>query len=884
MVTNYVTDVLPGWAKDPWVVWPVFVVSVAVAAVLAVVGRRLDGGGGPGPVRLVPLERVLAGGTESLSAPHGAGPVRGRADELAALRRMLKRPDGRLAVLCGGGGVGKTTIASALADIARAEGLRVFWVRWRGQGELAEQMARIALACGLTEERLEEARAGRAGLPDVVWEQLERAGRWLVVLDNVDDPGAVGPGGEPVAGYRGWVRAGGRGLLLVTSRAGDPVVWGGRAELMRVTALAASAGGQVLLDAAPSAGTQVEAERLSARLGGLPLALHAAGRYLAAPGSRYRTLTTYQDALDGHLATLLGAEEPGGADPETARSLIRYTWELSLDQLTANDNALARPVLRLLSLLAPAPVPVSFLSPELVTAASGLPATTVTVESAVNGLHAYGLLDTPAPVDGTPAIGQVILHPLVREITALSLHAEIPDPQDWHRALAERMENVVGEAADAESSGWNTIRLLAPHTLVAARLTPDAGAAGRTLNAASDSIRRAGHPEQAAALAEQALSRLQPELGNDDPQTLISRSNLATALRDLGRHQEAADLHQQVLTDRERTLGPDHPQTLNSRNNLANALRDLGRHQEAADLHQQVLTDRERTLGPDHPDTLSSRNNLTILLQDLGRHQEAADLHQQVLADRERTLGPDHPQILESRHNLAIALENLGRHQEAADLLQRTLTDSERSFGPDHPHTLISRHNLATALQSLGRHREAADLHQQVLTDSELTLGPDHPHTLESRHNLTILLQDLGRHQEAADLLQRTLTGSELTLGPDHPHTLESRSNLATVLQDLGRHQEAADLHQQVLADRERTLGPDHPHTLNSRNNLATALQSLGRHREAADLHQQTLTDRERTLGPDHPHTHNSRNNLARLADRRHRGRFWGGIRRRRRE
>lgn len=569
VVTNYVTDVLPGWAKDPWVVWPVFVASVAVAAVLAVIGRRLDGGGGPGPVRLVPLERVLAGGTESLSAPHGAGPVRGRADELAVLRRMLKRPDGKLAVLCGVGGVGKTTVASALADIGRAEGLRVFWVRWRGQGELAEQMIRIALACGLAEERLEEARAGRAGLPDLVWEQLERAGRWLVVLDNVDDPGAVGPGGEPVASYRGWVRPGGRGLLLVTSRAGDPAVWGGRAELMRVAALAASAGGQVLLDAAPAAGTAAEAQRLSVRLGGLPLALHAAGRYLAAPGSRYRTFTAYQDALDGHLATLLGAEEPGGADPEDARRLVRYTWELSLDQLTASGNTLARPVLRLLSLLAPAPVPVSFLSPELVTAACGLPAATVTVESAVNGLHAYGLLDTPAPVDGAPAIGQVVLHPLVREISILSLRAEIPDPQGWHHALATRMESVVSEAADAGSPGWGTVRLFVPHALTTAQLTPDARTAGHTLNMVSESIRQAGHPEQAAALAEQALSRLQPELGNDHPDTLSSRNNLATALQGLSRHQEAADLHQQNLTDYERTLGPDHPHTLISRRNLA---------------------------------------------------------------------------------------------------------------------------------------------------------------------------------------------------------------------------------------------------------------------------------------------------------------------------
>ncbi|MFD7785470.1 tetratricopeptide repeat protein [Streptomyces nojiriensis] len=873
------TDVLPGWAKDPWVVWPVFVASVAVAAVLAVVGRRLDGGG-PGPVRLVPLERVLAGGTESLSAPHGAGPVRGRADELAALRRMLKRPDNRLAVLCGVGGVGKTTIASALADIARAEGLRVFWVRWRGQGELAEQMTRIALACGLTEERLEEARAGRAGLPDVVWEQLERAGRWLVVLDNIDEPGAVGPGGEPVAGYRGWVRPGGRGLLLVTSRDSDPAVWGGRAELMRVAPLAASAGGQVLLDAAPAAGTAAEAQRLSARLGGLPLALHAAGRYLAAPGSRYRTLTAYQDALDSHLATLLGAEDPGGADPETARRLVRYTWELSLDQLTASGNTLARPVLRLLALLAPAPVPVSFLSPELVTAATGLPATTVTLETAVNGLHAYGLLDTPTPTDGTPAIGQVILHPLVREITALSLRAETPDPAGWNRALAERMESMVGEATDAGHAGWSTIRLLAPHTLTTARLTPDAGTAGRILHRVSERIREAGHPEQAVILAEQALSRLQPEFGDDHADTLASRGNLALALQELGRHQEAADLHRQVLTNSERILGPDHPDTLASRNNLGTALQDLGRHREAADLHQQTLTDYERTLGPDHPDTLTSRHSLANALQDLGRNREAADLHQQTLTTRERTLEPDHPHTLGSRNNLANALQALGRHREAADLHQQTLTDSERILGPDHPDTLASRNNLGTALQDLGRHREAANLHQQNLTDRERTLGPNHPHTLASRNNLALALQALGRHREAANLHQQTLTDRERILGPDHPDTLGSRNNLGTVLQALGRHREAADLHRQVLTDSERILGPDHPDSLGSRSNLALALQALGRHREAADLHQQTLTDRERTLGPDHPDTLGSRNNLARTAGRRR----WGGIRRRRHE
>ncbi|MFA7767914.1 hypothetical protein [Streptomyces sp. NRRL S-448] len=66
-------------------------------------------------------------------------------------------------------------------------------------------------------------------------------------------------------------------------------MWGGRADLLRVAPLAAPGGGQVLVDAAPEAGTAEAAERLSVRLGGLPLAVHAAGRHLAAPGSRYRT-------------------------------------------------------------------------------------------------------------------------------------------------------------------------------------------------------------------------------------------------------------------------------------------------------------------------------------------------------------------------------------------------------------------------------------------------------------------------------------------------------------------------------------------------------------------------------------------------------------------
>ncbi|MCQ5282670.1 tetratricopeptide repeat protein, partial [Schaalia odontolytica] len=78
----------------------------------------------------------------------------------------------------------------------------------------------------------------------------------------------------------------------------------------------------------------------------------------------------------------------------------------------------------------------------------------------------------------------------------------------------------------------------------------------------------------------------------------------------VGRLEEAITLFEQVLPDRIRVLGEDHPDTLSSRNNLAYAYCVVGRLEEAITLFEQVLPDRIRVLGEDHPDTLSSRNNL----------------------------------------------------------------------------------------------------------------------------------------------------------------------------------------------------------------------------------------------------------------------------------
>ncbi|MGW5912406.1 tetratricopeptide repeat protein, partial [Streptomyces bacillaris] len=734
-MTNYVTAEPPGWAENTVVVWAVFGALAVVSLALFFWERRLAAGAPDGGVRPVPLGRVAAGG-HSMNPPAVSARVRGREAELERIGALVGGSGGGMVVVCGAGGLGKTTLAAEAAAQARARGRVVVWIRWRDDAEqLGQDLAQAAHILGLPESRLEEARTGRVSLVDAVWEHLAGVKGWLIAVDNVDAPSRVGPGSGLPAAYRGWLRPHGGGVLLVTSRDTSGQTWGPDADVIHLQPLADKAGGAVLLDAAPHAGTGNEAEALAVRLGGLPLGLNAAGTYLSVPTSRHRTFTAYQHALETEFADLLGAEDPGAAaDPEAARRVVRHTWDLSLDQLHRDGYTLARPVLQLLALLEPVPVPRTLMTAELVTGATGLPATAATVDAALAGLHQYGLLHTPGtgePGPGSPVVGRLQLHPLVREVTAHTLAR--PEPTStWLAAIDEHLTRAVDTVAGMPGrAGWPTARLLAPHLPAHLdRNTPDNFPTARnTLNALATVLRAAGAASEELLLRRHVLDHDATVLGPNHPHTLNSRNNLATALGNLGEHRQAADLHQQVLNDAERVLGPDHPHTLTSRHNLATALNGLGEHRQAADLHQQVLNDYERILGPDHPHTLTSRHNLATALNGLGEHQRAADLHQQNLNDRERTLGPDHPDTLNSRNNLASTLSDLGEHQRAADLHQQNLNDAERILGPDHPHTLTSRNNLATALSDLGEHQRAADLHQQNLNDRERTLGPDHPHT-----------------------------------------------------------------------------------------------------------------------------------------------------------
>jgi tetratricopeptide (TPR) repeat protein len=757
ILINYATTTPPKWlTADPWRPWLLLAIAVLVAVILALfAARSLPTTGASTTVQLHPPDPSprFQAAPSSLTPPH-VDPrlVLGRDAELRQMARLLaEQPteaDHRFVVVAGTGGIGKTTLAAAAAVAAQQAGWQVVWIRWRnldGPDALTARMVEAASVLGLPTEQVGVIQQSGSSLVDLVWGHLNVTPAWMLVIDDFDQPSSVALGGERLADYRGWIRPGHTGLLLVTSRDQDTTTWGSAAQLICLGPLDAQAGAQVLLAAAPHAGTQEEAVALAARLGGLPLALYAASAAVAEPTAPLRSFAAYQLALACRSLSVLPdlPARPDATKQEIARSLVGHTWELSLDQLDAEGLGVARPLLRMLALFAEAPIPRPLVTAQLLAQVTGQTVSAATLNAAASGLRRYGLLDTP-DLARTHQIATLVLHRLVRE-TSILLLEQHTDSTPWREAISSWLIEQVNQIVTTGRSGWNTARLLAPHLLQLTGLDSEDldvfRPAREAVNSLAKQLRQAGAYATTLGLYQRCLHAEELVLGTEHPDTLSSRNNLATALGGLGQYQRAAQLHEQTITIRARILGAEHPDTLTSRDNLAAALGGLCEYQQAAQLHEQTLIIREQVLGAEHPDTLNSRNNLANALYGLGQYQQAAQLHEQTLIIREQVLGAKHPDTLNSRNNFANSIGDMGEYQRAAQLHEQTLISRERVLGAKHPDTLGSRNNLALALSDLGQHQRAALLHEQTLIIREQVLGAKHPDTLKSRNNLAEALR-----------------------------------------------------------------------------------------------------------------------------------------------
>ncbi|KAL1853688.1 hypothetical protein Plec18170_005079 [Paecilomyces lecythidis] len=352
------------------------------------------------------------------------------------------------------------------------------------------------------------------------------------------------------------------------------------------------------------------------------------------------------------------------------------------------------------------------------------------------------------------------------------------------RWKAQFFKNLLREFPAQEYENWEKSQLLFPHAQAALMQKPDSLDAMvdwvDLLNNAAQFAIEKGRVADCETLMMKMTKILERTLGPRLGCSIGGLSLMGVFLDLQGKREESEKIYRKILTYRNE-LGDRHPLLLAAMDSLGRILDCQEKFDESEQIYRQILA-----LG-DGFDT-QMRRNLARSLARQEKHDEAQQLYRQVLKARANVLGNDHPLVLESMHDLGSVLHSQEEYDEAVHIYRRVIATGERVLGFRHPYMLLYMGSLALALDGKGNFEEAEVIQEQVLALSEEILGTDHPDTLVRMRLLACLWQKYGRTTASFKLLQRCIEIQQETRGPNDPGTRETISILRSFSQNWERY------------------------------------------------------------------------------------------------
>jgi tetratricopeptide (TPR) repeat protein len=620
------------------------------------------------------------------------------------------------------GGIGKTQVALEYAYRFASSYEAVFWLQADSQEILTTAYLQLATqVLGLPEQSEAEQQV------NAVKHWMETHQRWLLILDNVEQPEEV---------LSTFLPGKYLGSVLITTRMREA---GPQAQSELLPVLSRYEGVLFLLRRARKIGQEAlirQATRNDVRLAkelyhlmnGLPLALDQAGAYIAETGS---SLQRYRDLYQQFRPKLLSRRQAQAPHPASVCRTFELSW-----QMIEGQSPLAGKVLQFCAFLAPSQIP-----ERLVLEGVGESERTwdeLEKDEALGLLHRYSLVER--------ADDLLSLHRLVQEVLQ-----DILSEDERQHCMEQAVLVVNTTFPSGEHGTWPLCEFLLPHALICTRwievLRQKKPEGARLLGVIGHYLHERAQYRDAEPHLKQALSIREEQLGAEHPDTATSLNNLALLYWRQGRHQEAEPLYQRARAIYEQQLGPSDPDVARPLNGLAVLYSEQGKYAEAEPLYQRALKIREEQLGPDHPQVASSLNNMASLYKEQGKYAEAEPLYQRALKIREEQLGPDHPQVASPLNNMAILYKEQGKYAEAEPLYQRALSILEKQLGPDHPQVAHPLDGLAELYREQGKYARAEPLYQRALKIREQKLEPDHPYTKQVRENLAKLFSEMEKER-----------------------------------------------------------------------------------------------------------------------------------------
>jgi tetratricopeptide (TPR) repeat protein len=745
----------------------------------------------------------------------------------------------QLHMLYGTGGSGKTALALSVADRARSNIPHVYWIDGTDEESINSGIIQIAHRLGASPYHVELVRVGQASAVDTLRQVLnERNQPWLIIIDGLDNSALLIKIAEIAHSDRTTNAL--RGTFIATTRIHDSGPLGDLSTWHWVSPLDPQSGSKLLRKSIGDNGTDLrdaasDGEELSQLLGGLPLALRAAGRYLAFTSSQSAllldgdepvTIRQYIDALRYESDLALANEANARSEFVELQQAIRSTWNHSLDCLDASGLADARTLFYVLSMLAQRPIPLALLREiKLSTRSEGARAArAISIRKLRNllyGLSDFGLVEftfvqapSLAEEHGRPVPDAIVVHPVARH----ALKASGSDYYEIQHVLRivviEALAATIRNSANLSQRSYGTSVLLAHHLqeLFQWDAIPK-DSVDELVQVALEialHLESVSHHAMAIHLAERACEKSEQYWDRDRERFIESRMTYAYILSHAHRASAARKQYLDLMEVACEIRQPNDRLILQLRHHLATSLVASGQLSEALSEFVELLALLNNELGPRDEQTLLTRGEYASALLQSGRDSEALHEFRVTLETLQSELGRDHRFVIECRRNMVNCLIRLRDWPSAKRELEAIREDFARDSTGDSPlaiHYEIVYHRVSNEIAPDGSH--AAEM-KDLLSRLSRMVESDDPRLSVAYGELIPVLCSMGALAEA-ETICRQLADDLHSVHEGSVNRCTARLNLATVLEMRGEYLEARNELAALQGTCERYLGSDHP-------------------------------------------------------------------------
>ena len=356
-------------------------------------------------------------------------------------------------------------------------------------------------------------------------------------------------------------------------------------------------------------------------------------------------------------------------------------------------------------------------------------------------------------------------------------------------------------------------------------------------------------------MLDEAAGRMDDDLGTLPEIDAQVRTRIGLAYQTLGLYDEAQRHLQIALEVRRQSLGEEHPDTALSRSNLGMLAIDMGDYKRAHKLLAEYVDALERRAAAQDGAYVQALNNLAVSLCNLGRYAEARPICATALGLARELHGPEHRDVASCLDTRGWIHMGQGRYDEAEQAYRDSLTMSRHLWGDEHLQVATTAANFGELLQRKGDFKAAEGLFLESLAVQQKLLGPDHPDVAATLVGMAHVQEQRGEYARAAESIRKALEIQKRLYGRNHAYVAYTLAGLGVVLQHLGDYVGAEAAFRESLAVRRNIFGDDDPITAHGMSNLSALLEKIGRLDEAESLLVGAIPILRHGLGAAHPNT-----------------------------